>query len=81
MLLRRVKLLCCMLGISPLRPAVAALNWTSSGGLGAADALRSYAAAGGMGSCSQDRCTVASLTMNCCLCVSNCLCAELLQQI
>ena len=31
--LHRVKLLCCMLGISPLRPAVAALNWTSSAGL------------------------------------------------
>ena len=31
----RVKLLCCMLGIFPLRPAVPALNWTSSGGLGA----------------------------------------------
>ena len=32
--INRVKLLCCMLGSSPLRPAVAALNWTSSGGLG-----------------------------------------------
>ena len=50
-----------ILGISSLRPAVAALNWASSSGLGAADALRSYAAAGGMGGCSQDLCTVASL--------------------
>ena len=45
-----------MLRIFPLRPAVAALNWTDSGGLGAADALRSYAAAGGMGGCFQDCC-------------------------
>ena len=38
-------------GFSPLRPAVGTLNWTSSGGLGAADALKSNAADWGMGGC------------------------------